>query len=89
MAGRGDRDREEAPLEDSEIDFDDESSDDQSPLDTTEASELGIELDEPDGLSERDDFDDEDDFYDEDEFDEEDELPDDEDDEDELSDDEL
>ncbi len=39
-----------APL-DSEIDFDDEQEEDQAPLDVTEASELGVLLDDPESLS--------------------------------------
>ena len=35
------------PDEDSEIDFDDESDDDQLPLDETEADEAGVNLDDP------------------------------------------
>jgi hypothetical protein len=36
------------PDEDSEIDFDDETDDDQLPLDEVEAAELGVQLDDPD-----------------------------------------
>jgi hypothetical protein len=36
------------PTEDSEIDFDDETADDQMPLDYVEAREVGVELDDPD-----------------------------------------
>jgi len=43
-----------APL-DSEIDFDDEQEEDQAPLDVTEASELGVLLDDPEELSDEDD----------------------------------
>ncbi len=43
------------PSEDSEIDFDDEQEDDQSPLDEAEAAELGAELDDPEELSETED----------------------------------
>jgi hypothetical protein len=32
---------------DSEVDFDDETNDDQSPLDEVEAIELGVNLDDP------------------------------------------
>ncbi len=39
-----------APL-DSEIDFDDEQEEDQVPLDTKEAAELGVLLDDPEELS--------------------------------------
>jgi hypothetical protein len=42
-----------APL-DSEIDFDDEQEEDQSPLDVAEASELGVLLDDPESLSDED-----------------------------------
>ncbi|MGC9961134.1 MAG: hypothetical protein ABSE47_04425 [Acidimicrobiales bacterium] len=35
------------PDEDSEIDFDDESDDDQLPLDEAEAAEIGANLDDP------------------------------------------
>ncbi len=42
-----------APL-DSEIDFDDEQEEDQAPLDVTEASELGVLLDDPEELSDDD-----------------------------------
>jgi len=45
------------PSEDSEIDFDDEQEDDQSPLDEAEAAELGAELDDPEELSETEDED--------------------------------
>jgi hypothetical protein len=43
------------PSEDSEIDFDDEQEDDQSPLDEAEASEIGVDLDDPEALSETED----------------------------------
>ena len=46
--GRGQGD---APL-DSEIDFDDETDDDQLPLDQEEATELGVNLDDPERLDE-------------------------------------
>jgi hypothetical protein len=39
-----------APL-DSEVDFDDEQEEDQSPLDETEAAEAGVLLDDPEALS--------------------------------------
>jgi hypothetical protein len=42
-----------APL-DSEIDFDDEQEEDQSPLDETEAAEAGVLLDDPEELSDED-----------------------------------
>jgi hypothetical protein len=42
-------------LEDSEVDFDDEQDDDQLPLDEAEASELGVDLDDPEELSETED----------------------------------
>jgi hypothetical protein len=45
----------EDPSEDSEIDFDDEQEDDQSPLDEAEASEIGVDLDDPEELSETED----------------------------------
>jgi hypothetical protein len=48
-------DPEDAASEDSEIDFDDETRDDQLPLDEVEASELGVDLDDPEELSESDD----------------------------------
>jgi hypothetical protein len=38
-------------LLDSEIDFDDETDDDQLPLDEVEARELGVNLDDPDELA--------------------------------------
>jgi hypothetical protein len=43
-----------APL-DSEIDFDDEQEEDQLPLDTVEAAEAGVLLDDPESLSDEDD----------------------------------
>jgi len=43
-----------APL-DSEIDFDDEQEEDQLPLDTVEAAEAGVLLDDPETLSDQDD----------------------------------
>jgi hypothetical protein len=43
-----------APL-DSEIDFDDEQEEDQLPLDTVEAAEAGVLLDDPETLSDEDD----------------------------------
>jgi hypothetical protein len=43
-----------APL-DNEIDFDDEQEDDQLPLDSTEAAEVGVLLDDPESLSDEDD----------------------------------
>ena len=43
-----------APL-DSEIDFDDEQEEDQLPLDTVEAAEVGVLLDDPETLSDEDD----------------------------------
>jgi hypothetical protein len=43
------------PSQDSEVDFDDEREDDQSPLDDVEASEVGATLDDPEELSESDD----------------------------------
>jgi hypothetical protein len=42
-----------APL-DSEIDFDDEQEEDQTPLDETEAAEAGVLLDDPETLSDED-----------------------------------
>ena len=42
-----------APL-DSEIDFDDEQEEDQSPLDETEAAEAGVLLDDAEALSDED-----------------------------------
>jgi hypothetical protein len=36
---------------DSEIDFDDETDDDQLPLDEVEAAEAGVDLDDPERLS--------------------------------------
>ena len=45
----------DAASEDSEIDFDDEQRDDQLPLDEVEASELGVDLDDPEELSEGED----------------------------------
>ncbi|HUZ20414.1 MAG TPA: hypothetical protein VMU75_07580 [Acidimicrobiales bacterium] len=36
---------------DSEVDFDDETEDDQLPLDTLEAREVGVLLDDPERLS--------------------------------------
>jgi hypothetical protein len=42
-----------APL-DSEVDFDDEQQEDQSPLDETEAAEAGVLLDDPETLSDED-----------------------------------
>jgi hypothetical protein len=50
-----DEDPSEDPSEDSEIDFDDEQDDDQSPLDEAEAAEVGVDLDDPEKLSETDD----------------------------------
>jgi hypothetical protein len=35
------------PTEDSEIDFDDETDDDQEPIDYVEAREVGADLDDP------------------------------------------
>jgi hypothetical protein len=35
---------------DSEVDFDDEQEEDQAPLDTVEARELGVDLDDPERL---------------------------------------
>ncbi len=46
-----DRHRPEDPLRDSEVDFDDELDDDQLPLDQVEAIELGVNLDDPEQLS--------------------------------------
>ncbi len=46
-------DPDDAPL-DSEIDFDDESDDDQLPLDQVEAIELGVDLDDPERVAEDD-----------------------------------
>jgi len=43
-------DPEDAPF-DSEIDFDDETDDDQLPLDEVEAIELGVNFDDPEELS--------------------------------------
>jgi hypothetical protein len=43
------------PSADSEIDFDDDTSDDQSPLDVVEAIESGTLLDDPEILSDTDD----------------------------------
>ncbi len=43
------------PSADSEVDFDDETSDDQSPLDVVEAIETGTLLDDPEALSDTDD----------------------------------
>jgi len=45
----------EDPSEDSEVDFDDEQEDDQLPLDEAEASEVGVDLDDPEKLSEAED----------------------------------
>jgi hypothetical protein len=42
-----DRHRPQDPLLDSEVDFDDETDDDQLPLDLVEAIELGVNLDDP------------------------------------------
>jgi hypothetical protein len=39
---------------DSEVDFDDETEDDQAPLDVVEAIEAGVLLDDPEALSEDD-----------------------------------
>jgi hypothetical protein len=39
-------------LPDSEVDFDDETDDDQLPLDEVEAIELGVNLDDPERLAE-------------------------------------
>ncbi len=44
------------PTEDSEVDFDDESDDDQLPLDEVEAREVGADLDDPDKVAEEDDI---------------------------------
>ncbi|MGH9123686.1 MAG: hypothetical protein ACRDZ8_03030 [Acidimicrobiales bacterium] len=43
------------PTEDSEIDFDDESDDDQAPIDVFEAREVGADLDDPDEVAEDED----------------------------------
>jgi len=40
---------------DSEVDFDDDTDDDQLPLDEVEAIEAGVLLDDPESLSEADD----------------------------------
>ncbi len=40
--------------EDSETDFDDESDDDQLPLDEVEARELGVQLDDPEAVADDD-----------------------------------
>jgi hypothetical protein len=40
---------------DSEVDFDDETDDDQLPLDEVEAREAGVLLDDPEKLSDQDD----------------------------------
>ncbi len=52
MSAHRDEGSAEDPSEDSEIDFDDEQEDDQSPLDEAEASEIGVDLDDPEELSE-------------------------------------
>jgi len=44
------------PTQDSEIDFDDETDDDQLPLDETEAREVGANLDDPDDVADQDDI---------------------------------
>jgi hypothetical protein len=44
------------PTGDSEIDFDDESDDDQSPLDVYEAREAGADLDDPDEVADDQDL---------------------------------
>jgi hypothetical protein len=55
MSEHSDEDSAEDPSEDSEIDFDDEQEDDQSPLDEAEAAEVGVDLDDPEELSESED----------------------------------
>jgi hypothetical protein len=55
MSDNGDDGSAEDPSVDSEIDFDDEQEDDQSPLDEAEAAEVGGDLDDPEELSERED----------------------------------
>ena len=45
----------DAASRDSEIDFDDETDDDQLPLDELEASEVGVLLDDPEKLLRRED----------------------------------
>ncbi|HEX4538699.1 MAG TPA: hypothetical protein VH112_00510 [Acidimicrobiales bacterium] len=55
MSDHRDEGSAEDPSEDSEIDFDDEQEDDQSPLDEAEAAELGVDLDDPEELSETED----------------------------------
>jgi hypothetical protein len=55
MSDNGDDGSAEDPSEDSEIDFDDEQEDDQSPLDEAEAAEVGGDLDDPEKLSESED----------------------------------
>lgn len=46
-----DRHRPQDPLLDSEVDFDDETDDDQLPLDLVEAIELGVNLDDPEQVA--------------------------------------
>ena len=48
---RLDRDDPQDATLDSEIDFDDETDDDQQPLDQVEAMEVGADLDDPERLS--------------------------------------
>ena len=55
MSEYGNEGSSEDPSEDSEIDFDDEQADDQAPLDEAEAAELGVDLDDPEELSETED----------------------------------
>jgi hypothetical protein len=45
-----DRHQPQDALQDSEIDFDDETDDDQLPLDQVEAIELGVNLDDPEQI---------------------------------------
>jgi hypothetical protein len=46
-----DRHRPQDALLDSEVDFDDETDDDQLPLDLVEAIELGVNLDDPEQVA--------------------------------------
>ena len=41
----------DSPSRDSEVDFDDDTDDDQLPLDVVEAMETGVLLDDPEALS--------------------------------------
>jgi hypothetical protein len=46
----------DAATPDSEIDFDDETDDDQLPLDVVEAAEVGVLLDDPETLPDEDEL---------------------------------